>query len=64
MTHYVYEKVIFTQSFLYNLINNKTISVRFDTLDKLSKALNVPIGDLFQELPDDESEYKDGYDVN
>lgn len=47
-----------------NLITNKTISVRFDTLDKLSKALDVPVGDLFSELPDDESEYEDEYDAN
>ena len=47
-----------------NLITNKTISVRFDTLDKLSKALDVPVGELFSELPDDESEYEDEYDAN
>ena len=36
-----------------NLISNKTISIRFDTLDKLSKALNVPVGELFREIPND-----------
>ena len=35
-----------------NLINNKTVSIRFETLDRLSKALNVPVGDLFQVTPD------------
>ena len=35
-----------------NLITNNTISIRFDTLDKLSKALDVPVGELFQEVPD------------
>ena len=35
-----------------NIINNNTTSIRFETLDRLSKALNVPVGDLFQEIPD------------
>ena len=35
-----------------NLITNNTISIRFDTLDRLSKALDVPVGELFQEVPD------------
>ncbi len=39
-----------------NLISNKTISVRFDTLDRLSKALDVPVGELFQEISDNETE--------
>lgn len=37
-----------------NLINNETNSVRFDTLEKLSKILEVPVGELFQEVPDDD----------
>lgn len=32
-----------------NIIENKTISIRFDTLDKLSRILEVPIGDLFEQ---------------
>ncbi|MCR4611331.1 MAG: helix-turn-helix transcriptional regulator, partial [Lachnospiraceae bacterium] len=37
-----------------NLVTNNTKSIRFDTLDKLSKALDVPVGELFEEIPDEE----------
>ena len=30
------------------MIENQTDSIHFDTLDKLSTLLNVPIGDLFE----------------
>ena len=37
-----------------NMIENNTSSIHFDTLDKLSNILNVPVGDLFEkESPDD-----------
>ncbi len=36
-----------------NLVSNKTNAVRFDTLEKLSKALNVPVQDLFIQIPDE-----------
>ncbi len=35
------------------MIENDTSSIRFDTLDKLSTLLNVPIGDLFEKTTDD-----------
>ena len=34
------------------MLENNTASIRFETLDKLSKLLNVPIGDLFTEIED------------
>ena len=30
------------------MIENNTDSIRFETLDKLSTILNVPVGDLFE----------------
>lgn len=30
-----------------NIIENKTTSIRFETIDKLSRILDVPVGDLF-----------------
>ena len=36
-----------------NLVSNNTVSIRFDTLERLSKALGVPVGDLFKEVNDD-----------
>ncbi|MCD8225212.1 MAG: helix-turn-helix transcriptional regulator [Clostridiales bacterium] len=35
-----------------NIVENKTSSIRFETLDKLSTILNVPIGDLFEKIND------------
>lgn len=35
-----------------NIIENKTSSIRFETLDKLSTILDVPIGDLFEKTKD------------
>ncbi len=32
-----------------NLVTNQTASVRFDTLDRLSKALNVSVQELFEQ---------------
>lgn len=35
------------------MIENQTDSIHFDTLDKLSTLLNVPIGDLFEKNNND-----------
>lgn len=39
-----------------NIVENKTSSIRFDTIDKLSRILDVPIGDLFERVEDMEQE--------
>lgn len=31
-----------------NIVENETTSIRFETIDKLSTILDVPIGDLFE----------------
>ena len=33
-----------------NLVENKTKSIRYEYIDKLSKILNVPINELFIEI--------------
>ena len=38
------------------MIENQTDSIHFETLDKLSTALNVHIGDLFEKTDDIDSE--------
>ncbi|MBR3470906.1 MAG: helix-turn-helix transcriptional regulator [Lachnospiraceae bacterium] len=35
-----------------NIIENKTTSIRFETLDKLSTVLGVPVGELLEQVPD------------
>lgn len=37
-----------------NIINNETSSIRFETLDKLSRILEVPVGDLFKQAKEEE----------
>lgn len=37
---------------LNNLIIGRTKGIRFDTLDEISKILQVPIGDLFVQIDD------------
>lgn len=34
------------------MIENDTTSIRFETLDKLSTLLQVPVGDLFEKIDD------------
>lgn len=36
-----------------NIIDNETSSIRFEILDKLSKALDVPVGELFKQVDDE-----------
>lgn len=35
------------------MINNKTTSIRFDTLDRMASILEVPVGDLFIQIEDE-----------
>lgn len=37
------------------MIENQTDSIHFETLDKLSTLLNVPIGDLFEKTDTDKN---------
>lgn len=34
------------------MVNNETASIRFETLSRLSKILEVPVGDLFEQVDD------------
>lgn len=35
------------------MIENKTDSIRFETLEKMSDFLNVPVGDLFEKIDEE-----------
>ena len=35
-----------------NIVTGQVISVRLETLDKFAKALEVPVGDLFEQVDD------------
>ena len=34
------------------MVNNQTISIRFDTLDRMATLLDVPVGDLIEQCTD------------
>ena len=36
-----------------NMVTCSTQSIRFETLDKLSKVLDVPVGELFEQIDDE-----------
>lgn len=36
-----------------NIVENETSAIRFETLEKLSKVLNVPVGELFEQTEDE-----------
>ena len=36
-----------------NIIDNQTSSIRFEILDKLSRILEVPVGELFIQIEDE-----------
>ena len=38
----------------YNIISNQTSSIRFEILDRLSRILEVPVGDLFKQIEEAE----------
>lgn len=38
---------------IYNIYNDKTKGIEFDTLDKLCFALDCTPNDLFRDIPDD-----------
>lgn len=35
-----------------NLINNETTSIRYETMERLCKILDVTVQELFEEVPD------------
>lgn len=39
------------------MVMNQTSSIRFDNIDKLSKILNCPIGDLFETIETEDDFY-------
>ena len=37
------------------MVENNTDSIRFETLDKMSSLLDVPVGDLFEKINEEEN---------
>lgn len=46
--YWLYKRMEMSYQNFNKLVNNETSSIRFDNIEKLSKVLGCPIGDLFE----------------
>lgn len=53
--YWLYKQMNLSYQNFNRLVNNETSSIRFENLDIISKLLNVPVGDLFEQINDDEN---------
>ena len=54
--YWLYKRMEMSYQNFNKLVNNKTSSIHFKNIEKLSKILNCPIGDLFEIVADTPSE--------
>lgn len=52
--YWLYKQMDLSYQNFNRMVTNETSSIRFDNLEKLSKILNCPIGDLFEKIDDEE----------
>ena len=50
--YWLYKQMDMSYQNFNKIVNNETSSIRFDNLDKISKLLGVPVGDLFEQTDD------------
>lgn len=50
--YWLYKQMDMSYQNFNRIVNNETSSIRFDNLEKISKLLNVPVGELFEHLDD------------
>lgn len=48
--YWLYKQMDMSYQNFNRIVNNETSSIRFDILDKISKILAVPVGDLFEQI--------------
>ncbi len=51
--YWLYKQMDLSYQNFNRLVNNETSGIRFDNLDKIRRILDVPIGDLFEIIPDE-----------
>lgn len=51
--YWLYKQMDMSYQNFNKIVNNETSGIRFENLDKLSKLLNVSIGELFQQTTGD-----------
>ena len=54
--YWLYKQLGMSYQNFNKIVNNETSSIRFDNIDKLSRILNVPIGDLFYQTTDESTD--------
>lgn len=50
--YWLYKQMDLSYQNFNRMVTNQTSSIRFDNLDKLSKILDCPVGDLFEAIED------------
>lgn len=50
--YWLYKHMDMSYQNFNKIVNNETTAIRFETLDKLSRLLDVPVGDLFCQAPE------------
>ncbi|MCX4327720.1 MAG: helix-turn-helix transcriptional regulator [Lachnospiraceae bacterium] len=50
--YWLYKRMDMSYQNFNKMVNNETCSIRFDNIDRLSKILDVPVGDLFEQARD------------
>ncbi len=50
--YWLYKQMDLSYQNFNRMVMNQTSSIRFENLDKLSKLLNCPVGDLFEATED------------
>ncbi len=50
--YWLYKQLEMSYQNFNKIVNNETSSIRFDNLDKISRLLGVPVGDLFEQTDD------------
>lgn len=51
--YWLYKRMEMSYQNFNRMVNNETSAIRYDTLEKLSNALNCPIGELFTKTEND-----------
>jgi DNA-binding Xre family transcriptional regulator len=50
--YWLYKQMDMSYQNFNRIVNNETSSIRFEILEKISRALSVPVGDLFEQSDD------------
>lgn len=52
--YWLYKQMDLSYQNFNRIVNNETSSIKFENLEALSKLLNVPVGDLFEIIDENE----------